>query len=90
MKQLIILVLFLTSCQSTFYVVRHAEKVDNSTNPLLSEDGKERAKDLTRKLVNKNISLIYSTDYLRTKNTAKPLADAMAISFPQSLPFRGL
>jgi 2,3-bisphosphoglycerate-dependent phosphoglycerate mutase len=79
MKQLIILVLFLSSCKSTFYVVRHAEKVDNSTNPPLSEDGKERAKDLRRKLVNKNISLIYSTNYLRTKNTAKPLADAMAI-----------
>lgn len=69
----------LTSCQSTFYIVRHAEKVDNSANPPLSELGNFRAKDLKNELSNNQISVIYSTNYLRTKNTAKPLSDASGV-----------
>jgi phosphohistidine phosphatase SixA len=80
MKKLIILALVLTSCQSTFYVVRHAEKVDNSANPPLSELGKERAEDLKKTLADKGIWVIYSTNYIRTKTTAQPLADARGIS----------
>jgi 2,3-bisphosphoglycerate-dependent phosphoglycerate mutase len=76
MKKIISLLLLLTSCKSTFYVVRHAEKVDNSVNPPLSELGQQRAEDLKKELLDKHITLIYSTNYLRTKNTAKPLADA--------------
>ena len=79
MKKLIILFLLLTSCKSTFYVVRHGEKVDNSANPQLSELGKERAENLKKELFDKGISAIYSTNYLRTKNTAQPLADARGI-----------
>lgn len=79
MKKLIILFLLLTSCKSTFYVVRHGEKVDNSANPQLSGLGKERAENLKKELFDKGISAIYSTNYLRTKNTAQPLADARGI-----------
>jgi 2,3-bisphosphoglycerate-dependent phosphoglycerate mutase len=80
MRAIFILVLFLTSCKSTFYVVRHGEKVDNSANPDLSELGQQRAEDLKKTLAENHISLIYSTNYLRTKNTAKPLADASGIA----------
>jgi 2,3-bisphosphoglycerate-dependent phosphoglycerate mutase len=80
MKKLLILAFFLTSCQSTFYVVRHAEKVDNSANPPLSELGKERAEDLKKTLADKGIWVIYSTNYIRTKTTAQPLAEARGIS----------
>ncbi len=79
MKKIICGLLFLTSCQSTFYVIRHGEKVDNSANPPLSVLGQERAEDLKKELVNKGISEIYSTNYLRTKNTAKPLADSKGL-----------
>ena len=79
MKKLIILLFVLTSCQSTFYVVRHAEKVDNSANPPLSSLGTERAEDLKQLLADKGISTIYSTNFIRTQNTAKPLADAKGI-----------
>lgn len=75
MKKFICGLFFLTSCQSTFYMVRHGEKVDNSANPPLSTLGQERAEDLKTELANKGISEIYSTNYLRTTNTAKPLAD---------------
>ncbi|WP_435354366.1 SixA phosphatase family protein [Emticicia sp. SJ17W-69] len=80
MRLLIILAMLVSSCKSIFYVVRHAEKVDNSANPPLSELGQARAKDLKEELSNKGISGIYSTNYLRTKNTAKPLSDATGIS----------
>ncbi|WP_394991260.1 histidine phosphatase family protein [Emticicia sp.] len=79
MKKLIILILILTSCKSTFYVVRHGEKVDNSANPQLSGLGQERAENLKKELFDKGISAIYSTNYLRTQNTAQPLADARGI-----------
>ena len=79
MKKLMMLLFVLTSCQSTFYVVRHAEKVDNSANPPLSSLGTERAEDLKQLLADKGISAIYSTNFIRTQNTAKPLADAKGI-----------
>ncbi|WP_064196326.1 MULTISPECIES: histidine phosphatase family protein [Emticicia] len=77
MKKFIILALILSSCKSTFYIARHAEKVDNSANPPLSTLGKERAEDLKQALLNKQITDIYSTNFLRTQNTSKPLADAL-------------
>lgn len=80
MKKLFILALFLTSCKSTFYIVRHGEKIDNSANPPLSELGNERAEDLKKTLTYEGLSLIYSTDYIRTKTTAQPLAAARGIS----------
>ncbi len=80
MKKIFVFVLVLTSCKSTFYVVRHAEKVDNSANPPLSELGQARAEDLKTALADKGISVIYSSNYIRTKTTAKPLADARGIS----------
>jgi broad specificity phosphatase PhoE len=68
MKKLVWVVLLLTSCKSTFYMIRHGEKVDNSANPPLSVLGQERAEDLKSELANKGVAEIYSTNYLRTKN----------------------
>ena len=42
--------------------------------------GQERAEDLKKELIDKGISVIYSTNYIRTKTTAKPLADARGVS----------
>ena len=67
--------MLITSCKITFYVVLHGEKVDNSANPPVSVLGQERAEDLKTELANKGITEIYSTNYLRTKNTVKPLAN---------------
>jgi broad specificity phosphatase PhoE len=79
MNKFVWVLLLLTSCKSTFYVIRHGEKVDNSANPSLSVLGQERAEDLKIELANKGITEIYSTDYLRTKNTAKPLANSRGL-----------
>lgn len=69
------------SVSSTYYIVRHGEKVDTtSSDPELSADGKERAETLKKLLVDKKISAVYTTKYLRTTHTGKPLADALQLS----------
>ena len=63
------------------YFVRHAEKSDNDPrDPDLSEQGMERAERLKFLLADANINQVYATKYKRTKQTAKPLADAMGIN----------
>lgn len=80
MKKLSLLLLIsLSSCQSTFYIVRHAEKVDNSADAALSAAGQARAITLKDSLLSKNILKIYSTNFTRTRNTAKPLSDAINV-----------
>lgn len=61
---------------TTVVVVRHAEKVDEPGNrdPELSEAGVERAVGLTRLLRDVPLSAVYSSDYIRTRKTAEPVA----------------
>ncbi|MBC7850160.1 MAG: histidine phosphatase family protein [Chitinophagaceae bacterium] len=73
------ILLFLTSCGHTYYVVRHAEKATQSANMSsdvsLNEKGKQRAETLKELLGNKKIAHIYSTPTIRTMSTAQPTAD---------------
>jgi len=65
---------------TTIFFVRHAEKViDESDNPELNNRGKERAEKLSFILEKSGITKIYSTDYKRTKDTVKPLADKLEL-----------
>jgi len=71
--------IFLLSCKTTtYFVVRHAEKESNtmSSDVPLSAAGKQRAEALKDLLRNENIRFIYSTNYIRTKSTAQPLAES--------------
>lgn len=56
------------------FLVRHAEKTSNSTDPDLTQDGQARAIELARLLQNVELTSIFSTNYVRTINTAKPSA----------------
>jgi len=58
----------------TLYLVRHAEKQANSSDPQLTTCGTERAKQLATLLSKVQIKTIYSTAYNRTMATATPLA----------------
>lgn len=77
------LALLLSSCGTTIYVVRHAEKasgIDPETmqtikDPPLTYEGQERALALKQMLSGKNVRHIYSTNTLRTISTAKPLKE---------------
>lgn len=67
------------SAQKAVFVVRHAEKVDESEDPLLSVKGKARAQVLARHLKGAGIKAIYVTEYKRTGLTAAPLAAALGL-----------
>jgi len=61
----------------TVYLVRHAEKelsADNPKNPPLTACGEQRAENLSTFFGAINLDVIYSTEYLRTKGTAQPVA----------------
>ncbi len=72
------LILFLfSSCTTKYYIVRHAEKLNNTDTSSISLNGKLRSEALKAYLINKNIKKIYASIYKRTQQTAQPLADAL-------------
>jgi broad specificity phosphatase PhoE len=60
---------------TTIIVVRHAEKDSAGVNPKLTDRGLDRAQALARVLVGIDINAVYVTQYLRTLQTAKQVAD---------------
>lgn len=68
---------------TTFIVVRHAEKVDESSESNLNADGMLRAEELKRILSNISISAIYSTPFNRTRQTVAPLASAKGVAITE-------
>ena len=72
-------------------VVRHAERADGGTaapgttmtgtnDPELSAAGKARAQALAAMLKDAGVTAIYTTEYIRTKDTAAPLAAALKVT----------
>ncbi|MGY8985553.1 MAG: SixA phosphatase family protein [Sphingomonadales bacterium] len=60
---------------TTIYLVRHAEKItDGSRDPALTKIGKERSKGIANILHDKNLTHIFSTPFIRTRDTAAPTA----------------
>jgi broad specificity phosphatase PhoE len=78
-----LLLILVTSCANTFYIVRHAEKATGIdpqtmkpvTDPPLAFEGQERALKLKEMLGGKNVKHIFSTNTLRAISTAKPLKE---------------
>lgn len=67
-----------TSDVTTYYFIRHAEKDRTNPeekNPHLNEDGLKRADQWNQVFSNIKFDAIYSTDYYRTIETAKPTAE---------------
>jgi len=61
--------------------VRHAEKniEPNNPDPDLSPAGVERAQEIARVFGETGINAIYATQYKRTQETVKPLADRTGV-----------
>jgi len=72
------------------FLVRHAEKVDASRDPELSSVGKSRAKRLAVVLRDANVKHIHSSDFIRTRDTAAPIAARLQLKVelydPNDLP----
>jgi phosphohistidine phosphatase SixA len=88
----------LTACakaepDTVVYLVRHAEKVTGENvgkNPALTPEGEARAQALAEILAAKNINHIHSSDFIRTRDTAAPLAKRIGLEVeiynPRDLP----
>ncbi len=74
---ILLISLCFNSCTTHLYFVRHAEKRNNTDTASLSPLGQERAKALSELLIKASIDSIYATKYIRTQQTAQPLAHAI-------------
>jgi phosphohistidine phosphatase SixA len=68
-----------TKYDATYYLVRHAEKILGVKDPPLTQEGYKRADDLAQRLDGIDLSKIYSTNYIRTLETAVPTANAKSL-----------
>jgi broad specificity phosphatase PhoE len=66
---------------TTVMLVRHAEKniEPGNPDPDLSSAGLERAQEIARVFCDANLSAIYATQFKRTQQTVKPLADRIGV-----------
>jgi 2,3-bisphosphoglycerate-dependent phosphoglycerate mutase len=64
---------------TTFVIVRHAEKADNSTDPDLSQAGYDRAGRLAAVLQYMNIDGLHATPFKRTRQTLSVIAENKGI-----------
>lgn len=70
----------------TFILVRHAEKKivpPENKDPDISPAGVARAEELARMFGGSGITAIYATQYKRTQQTVKPLADRLGLKVNQ-------
>lgn len=67
------------------YIVRHGQSEGNinnihqGENTQLSKEGKRQSKSLAKRLMDKKIDVIYTSPYLRTKQTAEIIAKQLKI-----------
>ena len=66
--------------QKTVIVVRHAERVDSSTDSPLSPAGLQRAQTLARTVSRAGVAAIFVTQFQRTQMTAAPLAAQLKVT----------
>jgi broad specificity phosphatase PhoE len=61
----------------TVFVVRHAEKAtDDPRDPVLTDAGRDRAKELARILGDAGVTTFFASEFKRTQLTVAPLATA--------------
>jgi phosphohistidine phosphatase SixA len=70
-------------------LVRHADRATApADDPPLTPAGMKRAEDLAAALHDTKFSAIIATDFIRTRDTARPIASALGI-VPETVPRRG-
>ncbi|MTI22011.1 hypothetical protein E1176_13345 [Fulvivirga sp. RKSG066] len=72
---------------TTIILVRHAEKAkDQGSDPALTDEGVARSAELARVLKDMDIDHIYSTPFVRTRETVRYLAEAKNIEVKEYNP----
>lgn len=66
-------------------LTRHAEKVDESDDALLSTIGQEHAERLAQLLSSQRVATIFASERKRTQQTAQPLAQRLGLT-PMIIP----
>jgi phosphohistidine phosphatase SixA len=74
-----------THAQEAIYIVRHAERLDQSSDSPLSADGVARANRLRDILRGAGITHVFTSSLRRTIDTGKPTADALHL-VPRPMP----
>ncbi len=75
---------------TVIYLMRHAEKVDESRDSELSEAGRLRTAALASMLRDVRFDAVYSTDFKRTRGTIEPLARQQGVRIDVSISPRKL
>ena len=95
---LVLLVFGFCSCNrpqpgtTTILIVRHAEKASDDEDSPLTDAGRARAQALVRVAEDAGVSVIYSTQFQRNRDTAKPLSERLGVAItevPVNLPAPG-
>jgi broad specificity phosphatase PhoE len=77
------------NAQQAVYLVRHADRLDDTVDTPLSGTGEARAASLAALLRDAGITAIYTSEFQRTMKTAQPLATALKLT-PVTVPARDL
>jgi 2,3-bisphosphoglycerate-dependent phosphoglycerate mutase len=87
----VVVALATTSCNraqpgpTTILLVRHAEKASDAEDSPLTEAGTERAQALIGVAGAANVTAIYTTQFKRNKETARPLSERLGVA-PTEVP----
>jgi broad specificity phosphatase PhoE len=87
---LILLALGLAGCgrpqagSTTVLLVRHAEKASEADDSPLSEAGVARAQALVRVAEGAGVSAVYSSQFRRNRDTARPLAERLGVAVTEA------
>lgn len=68
---------------TTVLIVRHAEKASDAEDSPLNEAGLRRAQALVRVAEEAGVQAIYSSQFLRNRDTARPLAERSGVAVTQ-------
>ncbi len=68
---------------TTILLVRHAERLDDTPDTPLSEEGKSRAQTLLHVAAEAGVTAIYASEFTRTHQTVQPLSDYLDLPVNQ-------
>jgi phosphohistidine phosphatase SixA len=70
----------IVQAQSTIFVTRHADRYGTEPDPSLTPKGEEQARSLAQLLSDANVKHIFTTELIRTQETAGPLAERINVA----------